>query len=90
MEKNFSEKLRVLLRTGFFHIFSASVLNKIIVFLSNIIVIRLISKVEFGAYTYALNGLSFALLISGCGLVTGTFQLCSEECDKDEKKQIYK
>ena len=90
MKKSFSENLGMLLKTGFFHIFSSSVINKIIAFLSNIIVIRLISKIEFGAYTYALNALSFILLISGCGLVTGTFQLCSEECDKHERMQIYK
>ena len=90
MKRIFSGNFGKLLKTGFFHIFSASVINKIIAFFSNIIVIRIISKVEFGAYTYALNCISFVLLVSGFGLVTGTFQLCSEERNKSEKEQIYK
>lgn len=83
------KKITSLSDTGFFHIFGSSVINKIIAFLSNIIVVRIITKAEFGEYSYALNIVSFALLFSGLGLVTGTFQLCSEKKDLNEKKQIF-
>lgn len=75
--------------TGFFHIFSSSVVNKILTFLSNIIVVRLISKIEYGIFVYADNIVSMILLATGMGLVSGTFQLCSEKKD-EEKDKIFK
>lgn len=84
------DKVKKLFTTGFFHIFGSSVLNKIIVFFSNIIVVRIISKVDFGIYTYALNIVSFVLIFTGLGMVTGTFQLCSEFTNDEEKlNRIY-
>ncbi len=88
-DNRYLAKIKVLFNTGFFHIFSSSVLNKILVFFSNIIVVRIISKVDFGIYTYALNIVSFVLLVSGIGLVSGTFQLCSEK-KEEEKESIYR
>lgn len=76
------EKLK---NTGFFHIFGSTVINKILAFLSNFIVVRIISKEAFGIYTYANNILSFLLLVSGLGLVSGIFQLCSENYGNKEK-----
>lgn len=88
---NLKGKMQKLFTTGFFHIFGSSVLNKIIVFFSNIIVVRIISKVDFGIYTYALNIVSFVLIFTGLGMVTGTFQLCSEFVEDEEKQnRIYK
>ena len=77
-----------LLSTGFFHIFSASVLNKILVFLSNIVVVRFVSKIDYGVFAYTDNILSMILLASGMGLVSGTFQLCSEK-KNEEKTKIF-
>lgn len=82
-------QMKKLLNTGFFHIFSSSVINKVMAFLSNIIIVRLVSKGDFGVYSYALNILSLILLVSGMGLVSGTFQLCSEKED-GSKESIYK
>lgn len=79
-------KINYLVKSGFFHIFSSSVINKIIVFVSNIIIIRIVSKSDFGVYSYALNIVSLVLLFTGLGLVSGTFQLCSE-CGDDIKRK---
>ena len=78
-----------LFSTGFFHIFSSSVINKILTFLSNIIVVRLISKLDYGVFVYADNIVSMILIATGMGLVSGTFQLCSEKKD-EEKDEIFK
>lgn len=76
--------------TGFFHIFGATVINKILGFLSNFVIVRLIDKSDFGVYTYANNILSFLLLVSGLGMVSGVFQLCSEKIgNKKEIEEIY-
>lgn len=76
--------------TGFFHIFGATVINKILGFLSSFVIVRLIDKSAFGVYTYANNILSFLLLVSGLGMVSGVFQLCSEKIgNQREIEEIY-
>ncbi len=84
---NFAAIIKKLNDTGLFHIFGASVINKIMNFLCSIVVVRIVSKAAFGEYTYANNTVSLVLLLSGLGLASGTFQLCSEEIN-NRKKQI--
>ncbi len=84
------DKIKTLIDTGFVHIFGFTVINKILNFLSSVIVVRIISKEAFGTYTYANNILSMILLFSGIGLVSGTFQLCSEQSGKNRRiENIY-
>lgn len=86
----FKKAIEKLNATGFFHIFGATLVNKILGFLSNFIIVRLISKTAFGEYTYANNILSFILILSGLGLVSGVFQLCSENIGNiDVAEKIY-
>ena len=92
-EKNFmdiTKNMQLLLKTGFFHIFSSSVLNKMLTFLSNIVVVRFVSKIDYGVFAYADNMVSMILLASGMGLVSGTFQLCSEKKNDKEKSDIFR
>ena len=78
MVRKYIEKLKILVSTGFFHVFGSSVVNKIIAFLSNIVLVRILTKVEYGVFTYAWNIYSIVLLVNGLGLESGTLQLCSE------------
>lgn len=87
-ESNNKDMLRKLIKTGFFHIISSNVLNKILTFLSNIVVVRIISKIDYGVFTYADNIVSLVLLATGMGLVSATFQLASE-AKGEEKEKIY-
>lgn len=80
-KKKYLTKFKQVAGAGFFHIFIASVLNRLVSFASNIALVQIISKSDFGIYTYALNILSIALLFSGFGLGSGAFQLCSEYQD---------
>ena len=73
------DKFETLIRTGFFHIFGSSVMNKIIAFLSSIVLVRILSKEEYGVFTYAWNIYSIILLFSGMGLDSGMLQLASEK-----------
>ena len=72
------EKLTHLFRTGFFHIFGSSVVNKILVFLSNVVLVRILTKAEYGVFTCAWNLYSLVLLANGLGVESGLLQLCSE------------
>lgn len=77
-----------LLKTGFFHIFGSSVLNKIIAFSSNIILVHILSKNEFGIFTYAWNIYSIVLLFNGLGLEYGVLQICSEKSGDNKFAKI--
>ena len=68
-----------LFETGFYHVFGSSVINKILSFLCSILVVRIVDKTDFGIYSYANNILSFFLVFTGLGMVSGLLQLCSEE-----------
>jgi len=74
----FMELILKLNNTGFVHIFGSGVINQIIGFLSGIILVRIISKSDYGVYSYTNNLMSFFMLFSGFGVVSGLLQICSE------------
>ncbi len=80
--------LRFLIKNGFLHIFSASVINKILQFCSSILLIRFLPKEEYGQYSYAGNILGLFLLVEGLGVCSGLLQYASENI-KDERKLSY-
>lgn len=73
-----NEKLLLLKRIGFFYIFGSNVLNRIVAFLSNIILVRIITKAEYGIFAYAWNIYSLLILVNGMGMDSGVLQLASE------------
>ena len=75
--------------TGFFHVFGTTAINKIIGFLSGIILVRLISKSEYGIFSYANNLLNFFMIACGLGAASGVLQMCSERREEETKKQLY-
>ena len=77
-------KIKTLLKTGFFHIFGASAINKVLAFLCNILLLHIISKPEYGVFTYAWNIYSIVILFSGLGITTGLLQLCSEHAGDED------
>lgn len=73
------EDIRHIFRTGFLHIFGSSVVNKIISFSSTIILVRLLSKNEYGCYVYVWNIYSLIVLFNGLGIENGVLQFASEK-----------
>ena len=71
-------KLGKLFKTGFFHIFGSGAVNKIIAFMSSIVLVRILTKTEYGIFTYAWNKYSIVILLSGLGIESGMLQLASE------------
>ncbi|MCM1157281.1 MAG: oligosaccharide flippase family protein [Bacteroidales bacterium] len=76
-------------RTGLGHIFGANTINQIIAFASSFILIRILSKAEFGIYSYAFNIYSFFALVNGFGMESACLQKCSEIARDDEKTDSY-
>lgn len=84
------EKIHKLFNTGLFHIFGASVVNNVIAFISSIILVRVVSKADYGVFTYAWNIFSIVLLASGFGTDAGALQLLSESLkDKQKFERIF-
>ena len=67
-----------LLSTGFVHILSFEVLNKVIASCSGILLVNLISRESYGIYSYALNILNTFLLFSGHGMNSAIIQMGRE------------
>ena len=84
------KKINKLFQTGFFHIFSSSVINKIVTFLSSVILVRILSKSEYGVYSYALNIYGFILLFSGLGIESAVMQAgCENQNNSGKRAGIY-
>ncbi len=77
-------KIKKLLTTGFFHIFGGNVINKVITFVSGIILVRLLTKPEYGVFTYAWNIYGIVFLFSGMGMDSSMLQLSSEHGGEPE------
>ena len=76
--ETFIPKIKKLFNTGFFHIFGSSVINKIIAFLSSVVLVRILTKAEYGVFTYAWNIYSIILILNGMGIESGVLQISSE------------
>lgn len=79
-------QIKQLYSKGFFHIIGSSILNKIMQFCSGIFIVRVLSKEEFGIFTYAQNLLAFFLLINGLGINSGFLQYGSRNSENEELK----
>lgn len=89
MLNDIKNKIKDLSKKGLFHIFGTSVINKILAFATNIFVVNLLSKSDYGLLGYSNNILNIFLLFSGLGLTNGILQFCSENRSDKEKKGLY-
>ena len=72
--------------TGFFFIFLSTVLVKVVTFCQSIIVVRLLSKADYGLYSYCNNIITMIMLFDGLGCIAGILQFGSE-CAGDQKRK---
>lgn len=79
------EELKEILKKGLIQIFSANVINKVVQFITIAFLTQIISKEDYGSFTYAQNLMSFVLLFEGAGVTTGILQYCSVSKDSKEK-----
>ena len=77
-------------QTGGHSIFAAGLINKLIAFINSIIVARILSKNDFGVYSYCYSIIQFFILLRGLGLNNSMLQFCSERGTDDYKRKIYK
>lgn len=86
----YAEKLKLLVHKGLFHIMGTNIINYIIAFLTNIVVVRLMNKNNYGIYSYAYNQYAVFLIFSGMGILSGVLQFGAEQRPESEKLAFYK
>lgn len=81
--------IKKLTKTGFFSIILSQVLVKAIGFCNSILLARLLTKNDFGVYSYAQNILSVLLLLDGIGTISSIIQHASENYGSDARQSAY-
>ena len=89
-----AEKIKIFLMkiksNGMGAIVIYSVINKIIGLVLAIIIVRILTKSDYGVYSYANNIISIFLVFSGLGIKNGILQFCCEMRPDLEKAQLYR
>lgn len=78
-------KAKKLVQQGLLHIFSTSVINKIIGMLTNAIIVRIFTKEDYGYFSFAYNLITTIMIFSSLGTNVSILQYGCEI--KDEKKR---
>ena len=66
------------LQSGMLQMLTANVLNKVVAMVSNMVITRVLTKPEYGIWSYVLNIYSYVGLLTGLGLLSGAFQFGAE------------
>lgn len=67
-----------LFRTGFFSVFFSNVLCKVLTFIGGMIIVRILSKSDYGQYTYVMNCYGMLILLNDLGCSCAAVQFCNE------------
>ncbi|MGN0796559.1 MAG: lipopolysaccharide biosynthesis protein [Christensenellales bacterium] len=89
IKNRLKNSLKKLFKDGFFSIVISQVIVKAISFCSSIFLARILSKGDFGVYSYAQNLLSTLLLLDGIGTISSIIQHASESYKEPGKQASY-
>ena len=88
--KQLKELLQKALKKGALDIFVSSMLNKVLMLVANILLVRLMDKSDFGVYSFVYNIITIVMIVSTLGLDTAMMQFCCEKREELEKRQLEK
>lgn len=77
--------LKKLVKTGFFDIFGATIINSIVSFVYGIFIVRVMSTYDYGIFSYIQNITNFAVMFCSLGVNLGVLQYCSEKVENTLK-----
>lgn len=78
------------IKSGASQMLVANVINKAVTMISSMIITRLLTKSDYGIWTYALNLFSYLTLISGLGLISGCVQFGTENKGEGKGYSFFK
>ncbi|MBP5403015.1 MAG: oligosaccharide flippase family protein [Treponema sp.] len=82
------EKISVSLQKGAVHIFAGSLLTRFVSFFASVIVVRVLSKSDYGILSYYENLYNYFFLLAGYGLAKSVLRYVVITDDINEKKSI--
>lgn len=82
-------KIKRLYNSGALHITIGTFATKFVAFFGSIVVVRLLSKSDYGLMSYVENIYSYALLLAGLGLSNGILRYLVITEDIHKKKQFF-
>ena len=85
-----SESIKKIWNMGLGHVFSAFTINKVIAFVTNILIVRFMTKSEYGLFSDAFNTYSFFNIFTGLGMLGSELLFFTEKRPETEKKAIYR
>lgn len=88
--KSLADALKSLKDKGFFQIFSATIINSMVSFVYGIFIVRLLSKSQYGLFSYAQGIANFGIMFCSLGLNLGVLQYCTEERKTEQKYGLSK
>ena len=89
MVKRLKQKFSALYEKGALHITIGTFATKFVAFFGSIVVVRLLSKSEYGLMSYVENIYSYALIFAGLGLSNGILRYLVITENESEKKGIF-
>ena len=81
-------KIDKLNKTGFFSIFIATVFSKVITLLGGVVLVRILSKSDYGIYAYIHNCYSMLFLLNDFGISSAALQFLTENNGNKKKQGI--
>lgn len=80
-----SKELVTLVKQGFIHVLAGNTIGKMLSFISGIVIVRLVSKVDYANLSYADNIYLYLSMISGFGMASGVLKYCvSDKRDRNK------
>lgn len=82
------KQIASLIEKGVFHILLGSFLTRFVSFFASIVVVRILSKVEYGILSYYENLYSYFFLLAGYGLTNAVLRYVVISDTKNEKRSV--
>lgn len=89
MIQKIRKRLAALIKGGFLHILTGSILSKAITMLSGIVIARMIDKSEYAYLSYADNLYAYLPLLTGLGLSSALLKYCGVKNDMYHEKAYF-
>lgn len=86
MKKRLGNEIQKLKKNGFFSIYFSTICSKVVTLFGGILLVRLMSKEDYGVYTLVQNAIAMLCIFGDLGASDATLQYALEN-EKSEKKQ---
>lgn len=88
--KSLKEKIRRIISTGIIYVLGATAVNKIVSFLTNIFLVRILTKNDYGVFSSSFNIFLIAILFNGFGIGSSILFYASDKESKKDRESVYR